>query len=255
VEEPRFEARPVEEPRFETPPPREEPVEPPPPQVASTESPTVEWDVLPTRPSRSARSGRRPRRRSLFARSRPRLAAHLRGLGGGRGAAGQAARARGLPRRRCAPRAPGAERRVRRRRGAPGARATSSARADASAAAPRSGDRVPRSRRRRQGRVLGVIALGLIGIAGWLLVSLFQPFAGEGDGQVRVTVPSGSTSADVGDQLEKAGVVSSSFFFTMRARLDGTELKAGSTRSRRACRTRPRSTPSTPAPPRRRRCA
>jgi uncharacterized YceG family protein len=92
---------------------------------------------------------------------------------------------------------------------------------------PAPGDRVPRSRRRRQGRVLGVIALGLIGIAGWLLVSLFQPFAGEGDGQVRVTVPSGSTSADVGDQLEKAGVVSSSFFFTMRARLDGTELKAG----------------------------
>jgi uncharacterized YceG family protein len=86
---------------------------------------------------------------------------------------------------------------------------------------------VRRPRRRRR-RLLLLIPLALIVAAGWFLVSLFQPFSDDGHGSVRVTIPSGATAADVGDLLEREGVVSSSFFFRLRARLAGNEdLKAG----------------------------
>ena len=70
----------------------------------------------------------------------------------------------------------------------------------------------------------GVLLVGL-----WLLVSIFQPFKGEGEGQVQVTIPNGSGIAEIGDLLEEEGVVSSGFFFELRARLAGAgeDLKAG----------------------------
>ena len=65
-------------------------------------------------------------------------------------------------------------------------------------------------------------------VVGWFLVSLFQPFAGEGRGSVELTVPAGASVAEIADLLERKGVVSNAFFFRARATLSGGgELKAG----------------------------
>ena len=63
----------------------------------------------------------------------------------------------------------------------------------------------------------------------WFLVSLFQPFKGGGTGSVPVTIPSGASVGQIGDILAERGVVSSSFFFELRARLGGKsgDLKPG----------------------------
>ena len=76
-----------------------------------------------------------------------------------------------------------------------------------------------------------VLALGLV----WFLGALFQPFKGRGGDQVRVVVPRGLGVGQIGDLLERRGVVSSSFFFQLRARLSGdsSKLKPGSYRLRR----------------------
>ncbi|MFL5867615.1 MAG: endolytic transglycosylase MltG [Thermoleophilaceae bacterium] len=85
----------------------------------------------------------------------------------------------------------------------------------------------PRIRGRR------IVALLLVGgvilLAGWFLVSLFQPFKGDGGGRVQVVIPKGSGVGDIADLLEKRGVVSSSFFFSLRAHLSGKggDLKPG----------------------------
>jgi len=50
---------------------------------------------------------------------------------------------------------------------------------------------------------------------------LFQPFPGSPHGEVTVTVPPHSTASQVGDQLAREGVVSSGFFFELRATLAG----------------------------------
>lgn len=64
----------------------------------------------------------------------------------------------------------------------------------------------------------------------WFLLSLFQPFAGGGHGRVRVTIPAGSSVSQVGSLLAQDGVISSGFFFKLRAELDGDreKLRAGS---------------------------
>ena len=91
----------------------------------------------------------------------------------------------------------------------------------------------PRMRRRR------VVAAALVVLAvlavGWFLVSLFQPFKGDGGDQVRVVIPKGAGVGDIGDLLEERGVVSSSFFFSLRARLSrkGGDLKPGTYRLRK----------------------
>jgi UPF0755 protein len=61
------------------------------------------------------------------------------------------------------------------------------------------------------------------------LVALFQPFAGDGNGRVAVTVPKGSGVGQIGDLLARRGVVSSSFLFQLRTRLAGHsgDLKPG----------------------------
>jgi UPF0755 protein len=86
------------------------------------------------------------------------------------------------------------------------------------------------SGRRRWGRLVALLvaAVLLIG-AGWFLVSLFQPFHGDGEGDVRVVVPRGSSLGDIADLLERKGVISNAGFFELRARLAGRsgDLKPG----------------------------
>jgi UPF0755 protein len=95
-------------------------------------------------------------------------------------------------------------------------------------AGPRSRARSPRPRLARL-MALAALAVVVVGIA-WVSVSLFQPFTGDGDGQVRVVIPQGASLGEIADLLERQGVVSSSSFFQLRARLAGRsgELKPGS---------------------------
>ena len=63
----------------------------------------------------------------------------------------------------------------------------------------------------------------------WFLVSLLQPFAGDGGPRKTVTLKSGSSVGDIGSKLSEEGIVSSGFFFQMRATIDGKrgDLKPG----------------------------
>jgi uncharacterized YceG family protein len=79
-------------------------------------------------------------------------------------------------------------------------------------------------------RIAALILLAIVGVAAWFLISLFQPFGGgSGSGEVTVTIPRGASVSDIGDVLAKNKVVSSSFFFELRARLagDSGDLKPG----------------------------
>jgi UPF0755 protein len=67
-------------------------------------------------------------------------------------------------------------------------------------------------------------------LVAWVLVSLFQPLHGDGEGdRFTVAIPRGLGAGEIGDLLEERGVVSSSFFFQLRARLSGQrgDLKSG----------------------------
>jgi UPF0755 protein len=72
------------------------------------------------------------------------------------------------------------------------------------------------------GLVLGLFVL-------WLVVSLFQPFAGDGGERKTVTLKPGSSVGDIGSKLSDEGIVSSGFFFQLRATMDGKrgDLKPG----------------------------
>jgi UPF0755 protein len=63
----------------------------------------------------------------------------------------------------------------------------------------------------------------------WFLLSLLQPFGGSGSGRVTVTIPASSGASEIGSLLEDDGVISSGFFFKLRAALDGdrSKLRAG----------------------------
>ena len=84
----------------------------------------------------------------------------------------------------------------------------------------------PRLTRARGGALL---ALAAAVAAVWFLLSLFQPFAGGGSGSVIVDIPKGSSSSRIGSILAHDGVVSSGFFFELRALVDGKrgELHSG----------------------------
>jgi UPF0755 protein len=91
--------------------------------------------------------------------------------------------------------------------------------------------RQPRDGRpRRWGRLLalGVVLVILAGAA-WFANSLFQPFAGDGEGNVRVVIPQGATLGDIADLLEQEGVIANASFFELRTRLSGRsgDLKPG----------------------------
>jgi len=92
--------------------------------------------------------------------------------------------------------------------------------------ATRRSARPPKHGRRR---TVAVIAALAVLAAFWFCVSLFQPLHGDGGDRVTVRVPAGASASEVGDLLERSGVVSSSFFFELRARLSGKrgDLRAG----------------------------
>jgi uncharacterized YceG family protein len=64
-----------------------------------------------------------------------------------------------------------------------------------------------------------VIAAVLLGFALWFINSTFQPFHGAGSDGVAVVVPKGADAGRIGDILERAGVIDSSFFFQVNATL------------------------------------
>jgi UPF0755 protein len=71
-----------------------------------------------------------------------------------------------------------------------------------------------------------VVAIALI----VFLVLLLQPLHGSGHGKVIVNIPARSSSSKIGSILQRDGVVSSGFFFELRAFLDGkrSDLHSGS---------------------------
>jgi len=88
----------------------------------------------------------------------------------------------------------------------------------------------------RWGRIAALVAvLAVLAGIGWFLVSLFQPFGDDGGERVRVEVPRGSSLEQIAELLEERGIVSSSTFFQLRARLAGrsNDLKPGTYTLRR----------------------
>ncbi len=114
-------------------------------------------------------------------------------------------------------------------------------------AAKRRRDREPRRRRRTgpvqrrrrpdgdrrrhswAGRLLSVLAIAAAVAAIWFLFELFQPFRSPGHGRVTVTIPAHASAGTIGKLLERDGVISSSFFFELRAMLAGErgDLRSG----------------------------
>jgi UPF0755 protein len=101
-------------------------------------------------------------------------------------------------------------------------------RAGASTASRRRGTPPPR-RHSWVGRIFALLMLVLAAAVVWFVVSLFQPIHGSPHGHVTVTIPANATAGQIGDDLANAGVISSGFFFDLRATLDGKrgELRAG----------------------------
>jgi UPF0755 protein len=98
-------------------------------------------------------------------------------------------------------------------------------------APPAPGRGAGKSRARRWAWIVAAgIGTILLGVVAWFLLSVFQPFHGDGEGnEMRVVVPRGSTLGDIADLLERDGVISSAGFFELRARIDGRtgDLKPG----------------------------
>ena len=82
----------------------------------------------------------------------------------------------------------------------------------------RSGPPRPHPRRHR---IVALVALLVAAIVVWFCVEIFQPFHGSGHGSVTVVIPPHSGVGAVADRLSRAGVIGSSFFFQLRATLDG----------------------------------
>jgi UPF0755 protein len=63
----------------------------------------------------------------------------------------------------------------------------------------------------------------------WFLGSLFQPFHGDGEGKVQVTIPKGSGVSEVGDLLADQDVIDNSTLFQVRVTLAGkrSEIYSG----------------------------
>ena len=92
--------------------------------------------------------------------------------------------------------------------------------------------RRPTPQRRKHswvGRIFALLVLALAAAVIWFLVQLFQPLHGSPHGSVTVTVPAHSNARQIGDELAKDGVISSGFFFELRATLAGerSDLRAG----------------------------
>ena len=79
--------------------------------------------------------------------------------------------------------------------------------------------------------MIALAALVLIVLAiAWFANSLLQPFKGDGGKTVRVTIPQGSSLAQIADRLEQSGVIDDAGFFQLRARINGDSgnLRPGS---------------------------
>ncbi len=88
---------------------------------------------------------------------------------------------------------------------------------------------VQKTRRRWLRRfVVLLLILALAAVAVFAFMT-YQPFHGKGYDAVVVKIPPGSSASDIGDLLSAKGVVESSFFFNLRARLEGDrgKLRAG----------------------------
>jgi len=93
---------------------------------------------------------------------------------------------------------------------------------------PREGTRRTATGRRKHsllGRILSLVALAVGAAVIWFLVELFQPFQGSGHGKVTVTVPQHEGARAIGDLLARDHVITSGFFFDVRAMLAGDRGK------------------------------
>ena len=81
-------------------------------------------------------------------------------------------------------------------------------------------------RARRLFLLAGALLLVLVA---WFLISLYQPFAGDPGARKTVTIKKQSSVGDIGHKLADEGIVSSAFFFEVRATLSGKRgaLKPG----------------------------
>jgi hypothetical protein len=88
---------------------------------------------------------------------------------------------------------------------------------------------VQKPRRRWLRRIVALLALLAVVAVAVFLYFLYQPAHGPGFGRVQVSIPQGATASQIGDILEKQGVVDSAFFFSLRARLSGKreQLRSG----------------------------
>jgi uncharacterized YceG family protein len=90
------------------------------------------------------------------------------------------------------------------------------------AAAARPPKRLPAPTAPRGGhgrRVLALIALVVIAAALYFINSTFQPFYGDPEGSVRVSIPVGEDASQIGERLARAGVVDSARLFEANATL------------------------------------
>jgi uncharacterized YceG family protein len=90
--------------------------------------------------------------------------------------------------------------------------------------------RAPRSRGFGLRRLLLAVGVVFVLAVAWFLVSLYQPFAGDGGARKTVTIKDKASVGDIGSALSDQGIVSSGFFFELRATLSGKrgDLKPGS---------------------------
>jgi UPF0755 protein len=66
-------------------------------------------------------------------------------------------------------------------------------------------------------RLLAVLALVAIAAALWAINATFQPFHSDARGSVSVKIPSGADVGQIGDLLERRGVIDSATFFNLNA--------------------------------------
>jgi UPF0755 protein len=85
--------------------------------------------------------------------------------------------------------------------------------------------RPPARTRYLRRRALALAGLVVVLFAAWFLIELYQPFAGAGSGSIAVSIPRSDSARQIGDLLARSGVVSSGFFFDVRAMLDGDRSK------------------------------
>jgi UPF0755 protein len=74
-------------------------------------------------------------------------------------------------------------------------------------------------------RIMSLLAILLAAALAWFLIELFQPFGVSPHGHVKVVIPPKSSSSDVAKLLHADHVISSSFFFELRATLAGDRSK------------------------------